>query len=355
MLRPEAEVLGGHKAREENVDAIPDAKGHGHHPIGTRLAVEHADKVGEIVQNREVMLYDDDVVVLEEEGSDGLGSLDSLLDIEVGGGLIKHVDLSLLYGNHSNGKTLKLPPREILDAASKDVVEIEVGHLIVLVSPLILCGQNLANDTLDRLGDVIDVLGFDDCLDGILEDLGEEVLELAPPKVVEDLAPVGGVVKLSEVGLELSRQNFEGRRLAGAVGPYQTQHLAGAGHGHPVKLEAVGSVAVSRLLLHVFREVDDVDGSERTLLNADTAPNAELLGYPSNLRGRSHLHAQLPHADDGAELLAFLRALLGLALLVVDDRDTRQLLLLVVLLGRHVSARPPLLVCPALLALLCSF
>lgn len=44
------------------------------------------------------------------------------------------------------------------------------------------------------------------------------------------------------------------------------------------------------------------------------------------------------HADDGAELLAFLSALLRLAFLVVDDGDTRErltALLVLLLLGRH--------------------
>jgi hypothetical protein len=47
----------------------------------------------------------------------------------------------------------------------------------------------------------------------------------------------------------------------------------------------------------------------------------------------------LTHAHDRAKFLAFLGAFLGLAFLIVDDRNTGELLLFVfLLLGRHGDA-----------------
>ena len=50
---PESQILGGHKAIKEDVDAITDTKGHGHDTVGTGRAVQHAHKVREVVKNLE--------------------------------------------------------------------------------------------------------------------------------------------------------------------------------------------------------------------------------------------------------------------------------------------------------------
>lgn len=47
---------------------------------------------------------------------------------------------------------------------------------------------------LDSFGDLVDILGLDEGLEVILQDLGEEVLQLRAPKVGKDLRPVGGVL-----------------------------------------------------------------------------------------------------------------------------------------------------------------
>ena len=48
---------------------------------------------------------------------------------------------------------------------------------------------------LDSLGDLVDVLGLDEGLEVVLQDLSEEVLQLWAPEVGEDLRPVRGVLK----------------------------------------------------------------------------------------------------------------------------------------------------------------
>ena len=47
---------------------------------------------------------------------------------------------------------------------------------------------------LDSFGDLVDILGLDEGLEVILQDLGEEVLQLRAPKVGKDLRPVWGVL-----------------------------------------------------------------------------------------------------------------------------------------------------------------
>ena len=67
-----------------------DAEGHSDHSIGSRHAVQAADEVGEVVEHRQIVLHHDDVAVGPEQAADRLGSLQTLLYVQVGRGLIEH-------------------------------------------------------------------------------------------------------------------------------------------------------------------------------------------------------------------------------------------------------------------------
>ena len=60
------------------------------------------------------------------------------------------------------------------------------------------------------------------------------------------------------------------------------------------------------LLLEVCREVDDLDGVEGALLDADAAADAQVLADGRDLVQGSQLYAQLPHPHHRATLLALL-------------------------------------------------
>jgi len=68
------------------------------------------------------------------------------------------------------------------------------------------------------------------------------------------------------------------------------------------------------LRLEVRGQVDDVDGVEGAFLGADSAADAEALRDEGDFGRVVDLDAQLAGAHDRARLLAFLPALLGLAL-----------------------------------------
>ena len=61
---------------------------------------------------------------------------------------------------------------------------------------------------------------------------------------------------------------------------------------------------MSGIPFEVFGKIDDIDGLEGTLLDADTATDAELLGYPRNLGRRRHVDAELAHAHYRTKLVA---------------------------------------------------
>ena len=50
-----------------------------------------------------------------------------------------------------------------------------------------------------------------------------------------------------------------------------------------MELKAIGRVSMSDVRLEIGREIDDVDGTERAFLRADTAPNAKTFRYESDL------------------------------------------------------------------------
>ena len=127
-----------------------------------------------------------------------------------------------------------------------------------------------------------------------------------------------------QIGLHLPRQNLERRTLADAIGAHESQHLTGPWHGEPVQLEAVGPIAVRGVLLQVLGQVDDVDGLEGTLFDADAAADAEGFGEVGDLGFGAHFDAELAQFDDGAGLFAFLFAFFGFAFLGVDDGDAGQ-------------------------------
>ena len=59
-----------------------------------------------------------------------------------------------------------------------------------------------------------------------------------------------------------------------------------------MKLEAVGGVSLSDLRLKVCGQIDDVDGTERTLLGANTASNTKSFRDEGDSRIRCDLNAQ---------------------------------------------------------------
>ena len=69
---------------------------------------------------------------------------------------------------------------------------------------------------------------------------------------------------------------------------------------------------MGRLLLEVRGQVDDGDGLEGTLLDADTAADAKLLGDGGDLVVDRHLNAKLTHANDCKKRSGFQELCLGI-------------------------------------------
>lgn len=69
------------------------------------------------------MFNDNDIVIVSEQRSNDLGGAQTLLDIEIRGGLVEHVDVGLLHTDGTNGESLQLTTRQESDVTIHDVVK----------------------------------------------------------------------------------------------------------------------------------------------------------------------------------------------------------------------------------------
>ena len=99
---------------EEDVDAVPDGEGHGDDAVSAGHAVETADVVGQVVQDGQIVLDDNDVCLVAHQLPDGQGGVEPLLDIQVRRRLVKHEDVGFLDAHHGAGKALQLPTGQVL-------------------------------------------------------------------------------------------------------------------------------------------------------------------------------------------------------------------------------------------------
>lgn len=124
-LISESQVFGGDVTVKEDVDTFTDRVGEGNDTIDGGPSVKNANVVGKVIQDGQIVFDDNDVVVVTEKRSDDHGSAQTLLNIEVRGRLIEHVDIGLLDTDGTDGETLKFTTREEVDISIQDVVQLE--------------------------------------------------------------------------------------------------------------------------------------------------------------------------------------------------------------------------------------
>lgn len=226
------------------------------------------------------MLDNNDIGIRSKQAANKPTCSQTLLDIQEGRRLVKHVHIGFLHTGQSNSETLKLTTRKEINVPVKHLLQLQGLHdllepLIADLTTLLDEGPDAALSSFDSFRDLIDILGFDDGLEIVLENLGEIVLQFRASEVSENFLPVRRVVVTAQIGLELARQNLERSTLSNTVGTDKTQDLTWSGHRKPVELEAVGGVPMGDLGLEIGRQINDVDGIEGTLLGADTTAYAK--------------------------------------------------------------------------------
>lgn len=171
------------------------------------------------------------------------------------------------HASHGNGQTLKLTTRTLSNLTLHKLLELQDPHEVItrFLALRLLVKDSLQRRIghLDTAWDLVNVLRLGDGLDVVLEDLCEEVLKLATAVVLEDLYPLGRVVKPTQVGLELASQDLEGGTLSDTVGTDETEDLTWTRCWQSVKLEGVCVVTVGDVRLEVGGQVENGDSLER--------------------------------------------------------------------------------------------
>lgn len=318
----ESQVFSGDETGQEDVDTFSNGERHGDDTVSTGFTVQAADEIGKIIQDTQIVLNANDVNFRAEETSDTFGGSESLLDIQIRTGLIQHVYGFLLHGDDQDGESLELTTGQVVDVSFQKMGEIQFLEQCFTDASFILLGDNVSELTLDELGDGIDVLGLDGGLEFVFQELGEEVLEFRTSEILDDISPVGRVFKVTQIGLDLVGQDLEGSGLSGTITSDQTEDLTSSGSGKSVELETVGAVTMGSKLAEVSREVDNLDGFERALLDAETATDAEIFRDVAKFGGGGDFDTKFTGLVDGAALSTFLLALLGLAFISVDNGNS---------------------------------
>jgi len=318
----ESQVFSRDETGQEDVDTFSNGERHGNDTVGTGFTVQAADEIGKIIQDTQIVLNANDVNFRAEETSDTFGSSQSLLDIQVRTGLIQHVYGFLLHGDNQDGKSLELTTGQVIDVSVQKMGKIQFLEQYVADSSFVLLGNNILKFTLDKLGDRVDVLGLDGGLELVFQELGEEVLEFRTSEVLDDISPIRRVFKVTQIGLDLVGQDLEGSGLSCTITSDQSEDLTGSGGGKSVKLETVGTITMGSKLAEVSRKIDNLDGFEWALLDAETATDTEIFRDVAKFGGGGDFDTEFAGLVDGAALSTFLLALLGLAFISVDNGNS---------------------------------
>ena len=191
---------------------------------------------------------------------------------------------------------------------------------------LVNCLQSFAYNHFADLGVLwnrVDILNLDDCLQVVLEQLNEVVLQLTSAEEFQDVFPNRRGFIFSKIRYQIAGQNLQSCRFTDAIGANESENLTWSGCGKSVELELVGPISVSELILQTLGQVDNLNGLEGASLHALTATDAQSLRKEANDWTWQHLDADmLACFIYWACLFALLIALLGLTPVWVDNGNS---------------------------------
>ena len=121
---PEPHVLFLQVPAEVHVDRRPDRAWLRDDPVGALLAVHEEDHVRKEIQDRQIVFYDDDVLLLRKR-LDDLRDLEALVDVEVRRRLVEEVDVRVLEHRRRDRHPLEFPAGELGDVPVKEGTELE--------------------------------------------------------------------------------------------------------------------------------------------------------------------------------------------------------------------------------------
>lgn len=268
------------------------------------------------------MFHTNDVGARFKHAADHTTGLETLLHVQVGRRLVKHVNLGLLNAGKADDEALQLTAGKLTNFSLQYIRHIELFNSVLEQILLVDVFQPLADDHLRRtriFSDRIDVLDLDQGLHLLLEHLLEEILQLVTPEELEDLFPFWRVRKFAEIRLHVAGKHPERRRFSRAVGADQPQDFAGPRRRQSVQLEAICAVTVCHLVFEAFWQIYNRNRLERALLDAHATADTQRFGDETNFARFRDLDTLLSGHVDRAFFCALLAALLRFAFVRIDD------------------------------------
>ncbi len=107
FLISEPHILTGDKPSEENINSFSDSERHSDNSIRSCFPVKTTDEITEIIKCGQIVFHHDYVVVAVDHASDCFGRFYALFHVQVGRGLVEHVDPHVLHRNDHYCSTLQ--------------------------------------------------------------------------------------------------------------------------------------------------------------------------------------------------------------------------------------------------------
>ncbi|OPZ23359.1 MAG: hypothetical protein BWZ01_03193 [Deltaproteobacteria bacterium ADurb.BinA179] len=150
--------------REVSLQVLVDPDTHpfrlGDNPKNGRFPVGDMDRVGEHVEDSKIVL-DDDNRPGGSKRPDDPGGGHPLVDVQERGDLIEEVEVSLAGKAGHDCHPLELTSREGCDVMIEQGREHQGPDVLIEVSPLVSCFEELCRGSRKHPRDIIDVLGLD--------------------------------------------------------------------------------------------------------------------------------------------------------------------------------------------------
>mmetsp|Transcript_11110 Transcript_11110/g.12173 ORF Transcript_11110/g.12173 Transcript_11110/m.12173 type:complete len:201 (+) Transcript_11110:208-810(+) len=172
-----SQIFGGNKTGQENVNTFSDTERHSDNTICSGFTIQTANKIREIIQDTQIMFNDNDIVIVSHNASNNLSGGQSLSDIEIRTGFIKHIHVGILDGDNGNGESLQLSSGQVTDFTVQNISQFQIGNNLILDALLIFGIQNSIDVSFNCVRDVIHILGLDSSLQILFQNFGEVILQ----------------------------------------------------------------------------------------------------------------------------------------------------------------------------------
>ena len=169
-----SDVLLGQKAVEVGVDGGSRGTSGRENTEGTLRAVDDVHQVGEHVEDREVVLDDDDTT-FSGQALDDANDAHALVDVEVGGRFVEEIHVRITQQRGAHGHTLQLTARQLPNFALEQVVDAQGCGEFLEQASLIHLSKQVTDLPFDALGKAVDVLWLHGDRNATFLDLDKEI------------------------------------------------------------------------------------------------------------------------------------------------------------------------------------